>query len=732
MAIKGSLRAILLLAAVNGQVFASGGSIVGKVTGGGEAQREALVGATVLLQGTVRGTTTNTSGDYKILDIPPGMYTLQVSMVGYQRKIRAGIEVKENQTTVVDIVLNSTPVQVDQVVVTASKRAQSLQEVPVSVSVLDAAQIDLRNSQTIDDALRYIPGVNMTGSQVSIRGSSGYSRGAGSRVLMLLDGIPFITGDTGELNFESIPIGLVDRIEVVKGASSALYGSNALGGVINIITKEIPDKPTTMVRLYAGEYNKPSFQQWDWSSHPRFYEGQAFSHSFREGDLGVYLYLSHQADDGYRLNDYHRRYNVYLKVKEDYSANSSLVMNFGLLDQYSGQYLYWRNLDSALIPPALQQNDDVRSIRYFVNGTLNSVLSDRFLLSTKGMWYHNFWGFRTRSGGSQSQADDFRLSTTLTGMLDSVHTLTSGVDLSADAVAGDFFDRHTLGGFAVYGQDEMKLTRALTATLGLRYDFEAAGLTSPGGQINPKAALSYTPFEGTTLRASVGRGFRVPSVAEAFLQQSVNNLVTLPNKDLQPEKSVSYEIGASQTLGGMGTFDIAGFRSDYDNLIEAGLIVSGSNVEVQWRNVTQARVQGVETSLNLGFFGGGLTSSINYTYVYPQDLTAHDILKYRPRHLLYASLIGRIGGFTVESDFRYVSKMERIDEEFVLTGIVPDGDQLVDAKVVDVRAGMEFSIGSVPMKLTAAVNNLLQYNYVELIANLMPPRTYSLVLEMQP
>jgi len=446
----------------------------------------------------------------------------------------------------------------------------------------------------------------------------------------------------------------------------------------------------------------------------------------------VYLYLSHQADDGYRLNDYHRRYNVYMKAKEDYSANTSLVLNFGLLDQYSGQYLYWRNLDSASLPPALQQNDDVRSIRYFVNGTLNTVLSDKFLLSTKGMWYHNFWGFRTRSGGSQSQADDFRLSTTATAMLDSVHTLTTGVDANADAVAGDFFDRHTIGGFALYGQDEMKLTSAFTATLGLRYDFEAAGLTTPGGQVNPKATLSYAPFEGTTLRASVGRGFRVPSVAEAFLQQSVNNLVTLPNPNLQPEKSVSYEVGVSQLLGGLGTFDIAGFRSDYDNLIEAGLIVSGTDVEVQWRNVTQARVQGVETSLNFGFFDGGLSTSINYTYVYPQDLTAHDILKYRPRHLFYASLIGRIDWFTAEADFRYVSKMERIDEEFVLTGIVPDGDQLVDNKVTDVRASVDFSIGSVPMKLTAAVNNLFQYNYVELIANLMPPRTYSLVLEMQP
>ncbi len=650
---------------------------------------------------------------------------------GINEVTKTGVEVSEGRETFLAVSLTPSPVQVDQVVVTASKRAQSLQEVPVSVSVMDATQIKMRNAQTIDDALRYIPGVNVTGFQVNIRGSSGYSRGAGSRVLMLLDGIPFITGDTGELSFESIPIGLVDRIEVVKGASSALYGSNALGGVINIITKDIPEKPETDVRLYAGAYDQPSFAQWKWSNKTRFYNGQSFSHSYRSGDLGVSLFLSHQLDDGYRQNDYHRRINAYVKVKEDFSQSSSLTMNFGLLDQYGGQYLYWRNLDSALLPPSAQQNDNVKSTRYFVDGTLNNVLSDKVLLSTKAMWFHNLWGFETRSqiGRNESQADDFRLASTATIMLDSVHTLTTGIDANADAIAGDFFSNHTLGGFALYGQDELKLSNQFAATLGLRYDFESAGLTSAGGQLNPKAALLYSPVAGTTLRASVGRGFRVPSVAEAFISQSVNNLVTIPNKDLQPEKSVSYEVGLAQTLWGFGSFDIAGFRSDYDNLIEPGLIVSGSDVMIQWRNVTRARVQGVETSLKFGFFDGNLTSSLSYTYVYPQDLTKHDILKYRPRHLFMANLIGRIGWFMAEADFRFQSRMERIDDELVLVGIVADGDQRTDIYVTDFRAGVDFSVSGYPMTLTANVNNAFQYNYVELIGNLMPPRTYSLVLE---
>jgi iron complex outermembrane receptor protein len=134
----------------------------------------------------------------------------------------------------------------------------------MSVSTMDAGSISRRNIITLDDALRYVPGVNLTEYQVNVRGSSGYSRGAGSRVLLLVDGIPFVTGDTGEMNFETLPVGQIERVEVVKGAASALYGSSALGGVINVITKRIPEQPETRIRAFGGFYGTPSFPQWDW------------------------------------------------------------------------------------------------------------------------------------------------------------------------------------------------------------------------------------------------------------------------------------------------------------------------------------------------------------------------------------------------------------------------------------------------------------------------------------
>jgi iron complex outermembrane receptor protein len=199
--------------------------------------------------------------------------------------------------------------------------------------------------------------------------------------------------------------------------------------------------------------------------------------------------------------------------------------------------------------------------------------------------------------------------------------------------------------------------------------------------------------------------------------------------DLKPERSYSYEVGFTQALGEIGSLDVAGFRSDFSDLIEPGLFVFGRNIGVQWRNVTKARVQGVETSLKLGFFEGDVQGSVGYTYVYPEDLTMRRIMKYRPRHVLYASVLGSAGILTGGVDFRYVSRVDEIDDELVDLGIIPDGDERNAIVTTDVRVRADLVFIGFPVTATLYVKNLFQHNYVELIGNLRPPRTYGFVLE---
>ena len=278
----------------------------------------------------------------------------------------------------------------------------------------------------------------------------------------------------------------------------------------------------------------------------------------------------------------------------------------------------------------------------------------------------------------------------------------------------------------MYAQDEIRLTENLKATLGARLDYNNLDSLGSNSRLDPKLGIVYMPGESTALRASFGMGFRTPSVAEAFVRTQVSGFLIEPNPNLKPERSFSYELGLSQMLGDAALVDVAAFQNDFENLIESGFTPAGTG---QFSNVTKARIQGAECSLKAGLLGKTLTVEIAYTYVYPKDRTTNDILKYRPRHLVYTSAVARAGVALLGIDFRYISRVERIDEDFVRLGIVKDGDLRVATYVLDLRAGTDFTSIGVPLSVNLHVNNLLQYNYVELIGNLATPRTFILSVE---
>ncbi|MBI5474126.1 MAG: TonB-dependent receptor [Ignavibacteriae bacterium] len=702
--------------------FSQTGSIKGKVVG--KADAEPLVGVNVIVQGTLRGASSDINGEFTIQRAPVGRHTLVFSLVGYNRETLPNVVVAEGVIAEVHVALTSAPLQTEQVVVTASKREQSLQEVPVSISIMDAKDISYRNSTTVDDALRYVPGVNMTEYSVNIRGSSGYSRGVGSRVLMLVDGIPFLTGDTGELNFETIPVGQVERIEVVKGASSALYGSSALGGVINVITKSIADEPQTRIRLYGGIYGRPSFEEWDWGGGDRLNDGQSISHSRRFDKLGMSVLLSRLADDGYRQNDFRRRYNGFLKLRYDLSSEEALTTTFNYMHQRRASFLYWKNLREALVPPDGQQGDGVKSTRFFASSQYTNIMSDELSFNVKGLWFRNDWEDTIDEGANQSKSDVLNAEVQGIWTPDKLNIVTFGIEGSYDNVRSSIFGKRSGAGFAAYAQDELQLSDAVKLTGGARFDFHDLDSLAPVSQVNPKLGIVVTPTLGTTLRGSIGFGFRAPAVAEAFTSTRISGLVIIPNPALKPEKSFSAEIGASHAISDDALLDVALFHSEFRDLIESGFIASGQG---QFKNVTKARVQGAEASVKAGFFNRNLLLDLGYTYVYPKDLTKNDLLKYRPRHVAHASLFSRLGFLSAGIDYRFVSRLDRIDEEFAQ--IIANGAERGSAFVTDFRLSADFSHFGYPITTTLNINNAFQYNYVELIGNMMPPRSFVLVIE---
>jgi outer membrane receptor for ferrienterochelin and colicins len=699
--------------------------------------REPLAGVNILLRGTVRGTTTDTHGNFLIREILNGTFDVTFSLIGYTTQTVQNISIQFDSTVYLDISLTQAPIQAEQVVVTANRREQSLRDVPVSVSTVTSKMIADRLSVTLDDALRYVPGVNMMADQVNIRGSTGYSRGVGSRVLILIDGLPFITGDTGEINWETFPMFQVDRIEIVKGAGSALYGSSALGGVINVITREIGETPEIRFRLFSGIYDTPKYPKWNWSSGPRFNSGGFFSYSNRVGSFGYLVSASRSVDESYRVNDVYHRWGIYSKLNYIFSQFQNATLTTNIQWRKHGNFFWWQSLNEPTRPAQTQLNGEVNSARGNVSFAYKNILSDQFFYSLKAIYLGNFW--QDDSAGrvnntSAAHLTQFEAQGTYTAS--AAHVLTFGLASNYDRVISDIFGSHPGVGAAFYIQDEFTPFQSLKLTAGIRYDwqriwkeiFASPAATSPS-QFNPKIGLVFSPGATTTLRASYGEGFRYPSISELFTSVStgVSSIKIVPNDSLKPERSVSFEIGGSQWINERIFLDLALFQSDYYDLIEAG--VNPNRFEILFSNVTRARIRGLEMGIKTDWFDRFLTTDFSYTYTDPVDLYQNTVLKFRPRHLLYASLAANYRQWRTEVNLRYVSRVEAIDENLVRLAPIVDGDQRVACKVVDVGATYNLINTGLPMTVGVTVKNLLNYYYVELIGNLSPLRTYYLSIE---
>ncbi|MCL5268310.1 MAG: TonB-dependent receptor [Bacteroidetes bacterium] len=695
----------------------------------------AIAGATVLLQSRDSqkpqklGTLTGTDGSFSLRDISGGRYFVSVSMIGF-RPSNETISLAGKESRRIGFYLQPSPFQTQQVIVTASKRRQLLADVPVSVSLVSSASIERRNIISLDDALRYVPGVNVVQDQVNIRGSSGYARGIGSRVLLLVDGIPMLTGDTGEAVWESIPISDLERVEILKGAGSALYGSNALGGVIDVITKDNMDVNSTYVKMYGGFYERPRYDEWRWSGRTRFFQGMSVAHSqpLGLGDFGVTASLSFKKDDGYIQNDYFRRFNFFAKTAGSIGQNQNLKVFADVFNQHSGNFLYWEDLNHALQPSPETLGQWVNSTRANIAGIYTHVLSSDFLYIVRGSYYFNHWydnfGETPTGIGDSSTSNLGYLEFQCTWNYDPATVLTFGIDGQADFMSSNLFTSRESGSGAAFAQAERQFNR-LHATVGARYDFESIQGKAVFGQLSPKLGLVYDLGGEASLRGSVGTGFRAPSLAETYATTQTGGVEIIANPNLLPEKSLSEEIGARVPVWYFAMIDAAIFQNDYWNMIEPEFTPGG---QIEFQNVTRARIQGYEIDASTDAGTDFLTLKASYTYIYPLDLTTHEILKYRSRKLFYVSADFQKSIYRASVDFRYISAFENYDRQLVELGIVKNGNSRVPAYVTDIRAGVDLTSIGYPVQLSFIINNALEDYYVEMIGNMTPIRNYSLVL----
>ena len=262
---------------------------------------ELLPGVNILVD-TISGGTTNNQGNYNIT-LSAGNHKLIYKYIGYSEVI-VFINIAEGQKINKDILLSPLRIELNTAVVTASRYQQRLSDVSVSMEVIPASFIRSVNTYYIDEAISLVPGVDIIDGQANIRGGSGYTYGAGSRVMVMMDGLPILTGGVNDVKWNSLPVEIVKNVEIIKGASSALYGSSALNGVINLITSAPGIKPETNVELSAGMYLQPERKElsWFWDHNPLMGNAK-FSHLRKIGTIDLVLSGNIVYDESYRQDN---------------------------------------------------------------------------------------------------------------------------------------------------------------------------------------------------------------------------------------------------------------------------------------------------------------------------------------------------------------------------------------------------------------------------------------------
>ncbi len=313
--------------------------------------REPLIGVTILNTDNNTGTGTDENGQYE-LDVQSVPAHIRFSYVGYQTEDKTLKAIPSH----LNVAMQGDNEILDEVVVSAGRFEQRMTDVTVSMELLKPEAIRSQAPTDLSSSLQTLPGVEIIDKQPSIRGGGGWTYSVGSRCQVLLDGMTVLNPKTGEINWNNLPLENIAQVEVIKGASSVLYGSSALNGVINVRTQRPGLTPETHVSGYVGIYDNYKNYAYTGARLPLYYGAEA-SHSRRVGDFDVTGAISGFKDEGYRQQSFNDR--VRLSGNFTYHApmpdNQYMTMgaNVNYVGNRYGDFFIWRSPKDPIHPSPL-------------------------------------------------------------------------------------------------------------------------------------------------------------------------------------------------------------------------------------------------------------------------------------------------------------------------------------------------------------------------------------------
>lgn len=726
-------------------VVAQQGEVHGVVSD--KSTGEPLIGVNVITDSGV-GTTTDVEGKYR-LELTVGEYQVEFRFVGYTTQfIKVGIALQERIE--LNVELKTSEGLLNTLVVSGSRYEKKLSEETVTIDVIKPELISNANNISIDESIEKIPGVNVIDGQANIRGGSGYSYGAGSRVLLLMDDLPILTADAAYPMWTFVPIENIEQIEIIKGASSALYGSSALNGIINVRTAYAGSEPKSTFSMFNGFYGSPKNENYKWWSNDiPFFTGADFSHAqkFNRFDLvtGAYVFY----EDSYLQSDYTRFGRLNVNTRYRFSDKFSAGINLNTQLNRTVSFFYWHDIDSGLFVPAentLTFNQGFRlTIDPFFNyfdaaGNKHKFISryfnaDNITESEQGILSELFYG-----------EYQFQREISAWQMM-----LTSGVVGNFSRVDAELYGDSSYAGSneAIYLQLDKKFADVLNLSGGMRYEWNQLGDAIESRPVF-RLGANYQIANYTFIRASWGQGYRFPTIAEKYISTNVSAFKIYPNPELESETGWSAEVGLKQGLaiGKWQAFaDVSGFMQRYFNMMEFTFGYYPETGDIfpygfKSLNIGNTQISGFEISIagtgNLGNVPFNIVGG--YTYIDPifqdfdsitdeQSSADYNVLKYRFRHTAKLDAEATIHKFRIGTAMYYYSFMEAIDQVFnqFITGLA-EYRELNDGPIFVADLRTAFLINK-NFEISFLVNNILNAEYMIRPALAEAPVNYTLKMK---
>jgi iron complex outermembrane receptor protein len=672
--------------------FSQTGIVKGTVSDA--TSKETLIGAYVFnLNDKTNGTSTDIDGNFSF-KTAVGSFQVVVTYTGMVSDTFK-INVSEDQPTVLDIKLKPLVEELGEVVVSAGKFTQRIEEITQSIEIIKPSLVENKNTRTISTALEQTPGLTVYDSEPQIRGGSGFTFGVGTRVGIYVDDLPMLLGDAGKPEWGFIPVENLEQVEVVKGASSVLFGSGALSGVINIRTAYPKEKPETKINFYSGFYSSPETETMSggqkfanffgmdmqaangkkWWNGPANFSGINFFHSQRVKQWDLVFGGSFQYDHNYigpwdtsgkynltptdtlrnsDVSDKKGRLNFKIRRRSKKKDGLAYGLNGNFMRTHTNFSLIWNNDSTGLY----RSYPDAMTLQEIFTFYLDPFITYVRPTGTKHYLRSRFYYADNQNSNNQSNRSlvsygEYQLQKNFLFIEDL--NMTAGLMAQhtksiSNLYIGDGNGTNHSTNAAVYTQLDKKFWKAFNISLGLRYEFFQINNLEVVTKPVVRSGLSIKLAKATYLRSSYGQGYRFPTIAERYIVTSAGGLSVFPNPNLQPETSWNGEIGIKQGMK-IGKFygylDIVGFWQEYNNAMEYvmgnwgnlnNLVPGKSDVfGFKFLNTGDTRIRGLEMSIaGKGDFTKNFSMTIlaGYTLLDPRMLNPTTVFAYDSLQLI--------------------------------------------------------------------------------------------------